>query len=57
MELMQRAQSPAESAALKISMCGVAVRNENFEPAGIHVFVVVTPMDDADIVLPAARGR
>ncbi|HUW27398.1 MAG TPA: DsrE family protein [Sulfuriferula sp.] len=49
-ELMQRAQSAAQSGVIEFRMCRIAAKGHGFEPADIHGFVTMVPMADAEIV-------
>jgi intracellular sulfur oxidation DsrE/DsrF family protein len=49
-ELMQRAQSLTVAGPVEFRMCRVAARGHGLEPDGIHGFVKVVPMADAELV-------
>lgn len=49
-ELMQRAQSATHSGVIEFRMCRIAAKGHGFDPAGIHGFVTLVPMADAEIV-------
>ena len=47
---MIRAQSLTVGSTIEFRMCGAVAKVLNYAPKGIHVFVKMAPMTDAEIV-------
>lgn len=49
-ELVNRAQSLVASEAITIKMCKIAAQSQGYPPEGIHGFIEMVPMGDAEII-------
>ena len=54
--LMERAQSLSVGGIIEFRMCRVAAQGHGFQPEGIHGFVTLVPMADAEIIELQHKG-